>query len=45
MFQEIKSKVDDTCEAAEEFVKLFYEVLDKRRHVSKITNYMYMYKY
>ncbi|XP_071439776.1 NTF2-related export protein [Hetaerina americana] len=33
MDQELKVKVDDACRAAEEFTKLYYENLDRRRHM------------
>lgn len=32
--EEIKKLSVQACEAAEQFVKLFYDVLDKRRHVA-----------
>lgn len=30
----MKAKIDQACRAAEEFIKLYYESLDKRRYVS-----------
>ncbi|XP_014206401.1 NTF2-related export protein [Copidosoma floridanum] len=30
---ELKSKIDQACRAAEEFIKLYYESLDKRRYL------------
>ncbi|XP_011166085.1 NTF2-related export protein [Solenopsis invicta] len=33
MDQDLKSKIDQACRTAEEFTKLYYESLDKRRHL------------
>lgn len=33
-FQDLKAKIDQACRTAEEFTKLYYEYLDKRRYVS-----------
>jgi len=30
----LKAKIDQACRTAEEFTKLYYEYLDKRRYVS-----------
>jgi NTF2-related export protein 1/2 len=30
----MKTKIDMACHTAEEFTKLYYESVDKRRHVS-----------
>lgn len=32
--QTLKGKVDQACRTADEFTKLYYESVDKRRHVS-----------
>ncbi|XP_034943147.1 NTF2-related export protein [Chelonus insularis] len=35
--QDLKLKIDQACRTAEEFTKLFYETLDKRRyHISRL---------
>lgn len=34
---QIKSKIDQACRVAEDFTKLYYETIDKRRHVSYTT--------
>lgn len=34
LFQDHKAKVEQACQAAEEFSKLYYEHFDKKRHVS-----------
>lgn len=39
ILQELRSKIDTACRTAEEFTKLYYESLDKRRYVS------YTYKF
>ncbi|XP_053994061.1 NTF2-related export protein isoform X2 [Hylaeus anthracinus] len=37
MDQDLKSKIDQACRTAEEFTKLYYESLDKRRyHISRL---------
>ncbi|XP_012531169.1 NTF2-related export protein [Monomorium pharaonis] len=33
MEQDLKSKIDQACRTAEEFTKLYYEYLDKRRYL------------
>lgn len=33
MEQDIKAKIDHACRTAEEFTKVYYESLDKRRHL------------
>lgn len=33
MEQDLKSKIDEACRTAEEFTKLYYENLDKRRYL------------
>ncbi|KAJ9578367.1 hypothetical protein L9F63_005399 [Diploptera punctata] len=33
MEQDLKSKIDQSCHTAEEFTKLYYESMDKRRHL------------
>lgn len=35
-FQDLKAKIDQACQTAEEFTKLYYETLDKRRYVREI---------
>ena len=39
---------NQACEAGEEFVKIYYETLDKRRHVSvknnKTTMFLFLFK-
>lgn len=32
---DFRSKVDESCRTAEEFTKLYYESVDKKRHVSR----------
>lgn len=32
--QDLKTKIDQACRTAEEFTRLYYETLDKRRYVS-----------
>ena len=34
--QELREKIDQACRTAEEFTKVYYESLDKRRHVSSL---------
>lgn len=34
ILQELRTKIDQACRTAEEFTKLYYESLDKRRYVS-----------
>lgn len=36
--QDFKTYVDQACRAAEEFVNIYYETMDKRRRVS-VVNY------
>ncbi|XP_057341967.1 NTF2-related export protein [Microplitis mediator] len=37
MDQELKSKIDEACRTAEQFTKLYYESLDKRRyHIARL---------
>lgn len=33
MEQDLKNKIDQACHTAEEFTKLYYESVDKRRHL------------
>ncbi|XP_020296190.1 NTF2-related export protein-like [Pseudomyrmex gracilis] len=33
MEQDLKAKIDQACQTAEEFTKLYYETLDKRRYL------------
>lgn len=33
MEQDLKGKIDQACHTAEEFTKLYYESMDKRRHL------------
>ncbi|KZC15114.1 PREDICTED: NTF2-related export protein [Dufourea novaeangliae] len=33
MEQDLKSKIDEACRTAEEFTKLYYESIDKRRYL------------
>lgn len=34
---DFRAKVDESCRTAEEFTKLYYESVDKKRHVSQYT--------
>lgn len=36
--QELKSRIEQACRTAEEFTKLYYECIDKKRHVSGSLN-------
>lgn len=36
IFQNLKNKIDLACRTAEEFTKLYYDTIDKRRHVSRL---------
>lgn len=39
---DIKEKIDQACRTAEEFTKLYYDSVDKKRYVSFCLNKLYL---
>jgi hypothetical protein len=45
LIKELRAKIDQACRTAEEFTKLYYESLDKRRYVRYVYIYIYIHAY